>query len=98
MKTHLKPYLLLAIGLISLYSCQDEVTDEDLLQAQREKAELEARNQTKRDSLDFILSLKELDYQRYVDSLKRADSVSYINGFQLPYTYNVQVYDGTNTI
>ncbi|MEQ8471342.1 MAG: hypothetical protein RIC35_09150 [Marinoscillum sp.] len=50
-----------------------------------------------KDSLNHIIKLKELEYRQFVDSLRRADSITVRNSGNLPFSYNVLVFDGSNT-
>lgn len=55
-----------------------------------------------KDSLAFVIQLSEIEYQRYTDSLRRADSIVVANtngdfSTDLPFTYTIVVFDGSNT-
>ncbi|MEO9475919.1 MAG: hypothetical protein ABJG41_10305 [Cyclobacteriaceae bacterium] len=50
-----------------------------------------------RDSLQFVLDMEALEYSKYLDSLKRADSITFAGGGSLPLSYNILVFEGSNT-
>ena len=104
-----KSSLLVILGLFFAFvACKDDFTEEDFLRLQ---AELEAEQdsvanairldslnaQQLRDSLEFLMEMEAIEYQRFLDSIRRADSIAFVQGFALPYTYTVQVLDGSNT-
>lgn len=99
---HLFSFLISALllaSLLAVFSCQDDFTEEDLIQ-QQNKAKLdELKSISAKDSLEFLLKMKELDYERFLDSLARADSIALAKGLSvfLPYTYEVQIYNGSVT-
>jgi hypothetical protein len=100
------------LGILTLFfafvACKDDFTEEDFLRLQ---AELEAQKdsvaaaialdsldaQRLRDSIELVLALDERDYQRFLDSLRRADSIQAAGGGVLPFTFTVQIIDGSIT-
>lgn len=91
--------LLLFSMLMYMFSCNQ---DDDINRLTDRVDELEEQLDSTnilnyRDSLDFILSMNQLDYQRYADSLRRADSLAISAGGNLPFTYSLLVYDGSTT-
>ena len=89
--TALTPYL---IALLLVIGCND---DDKIRELENKINELNDEIETEAmDSLEFVLSMSKLDYQKYVDSLKRADSLALGSGL-LPFSYNVVVYDGSSS-
>ena len=75
--------------------------DDELSDLQDQVNELETKLDSNlvaqyKDSLNYLLSLSELEYQKYVDSISRVDSLNLAAG-TLPFVYNIVVYDGSTT-
>jgi hypothetical protein len=88
---------ILAIALITVgvISCKDDFTEQDLVSQQNNLKKTVSAS----DSLQFLLKMTEFKYKKYLDSLSRKDSIDVATGklTYLPYTYEVQVVDGSVT-
>ncbi len=85
----------IAILMIGVISCKDDFTQEDLVKQQTALKKTISAS----DSLQLLMAMNEFQYKKYIDSLKRADSLALEAGLKtyLPYTYEVQVVDGSIT-
>lgn len=91
--------IILLMIVVFLFSCNK---DEDISKLSDRVEELEdaldsASILKYQDSLNFILALSELEYRKLTDSLRRADSLTLATGGNLPFAYNILVYDGSTT-
>jgi hypothetical protein len=87
--------LVACLTILFVVSCKDDFTEEDLIKQQNEAKLKELSALSAKDSLDFVSKLNALEYEQYLDSVKRVDSLALANGAYLPYTYQVQVYNGS---
>lgn len=89
--------LVACLTMLFVVSCKDDFTEEDLINQQNEAKLKELSALSAEDSLEYLSKLNEFEYQKYLDSVRRADSLALANGAYLPYTYSVQVYNGSVT-
>lgn len=101
MKLSLTKFSLIGAALIAIgvMSCKDDFTEEDLIAQQQQAQKEELQAAMEQDSLAYLIQLSEIEYNRYLDSLSRADSIAVAQlGMEayLPYTYEVLVINGSN--
>lgn len=92
--------LTVALAAVTIFSCKDDLTEEDLLAEQNKSKLEELKQQMRKDSLDYLLSLNEFEYRKFQDSLRRSDSLALAalgSAANLPYTYNLQVINGSTS-
>ncbi|MFT6867421.1 MAG: hypothetical protein ACJA08_002264 [Cyclobacteriaceae bacterium] len=85
-------------SVILFQSCNDD----EVKKLEKEIEEITAKADSLQysqylDSLEFVLAMKALDYSIYVDSLIRVDSLTALSDGKLPFTYNIVVFEGSNT-
>lgn len=92
--------VVVALAAVTIVSCKDDLTEDELLAEQNKSKLEEIKRQMKKDSLDYLLSLSEFEYRKFQDSLRRADSLALAalgTNAKLPYTYNLQVINGSTS-